>query len=117
MKIKKFNESQEPIKNFHICMVKNNANEIDHSGVFETKTNLENWLLNLINDALLDAIDSGQYYGRDEGEIFIDLEEAREWFEDYNSCDVLIDNDSMSYNTIKLKYGVETKRDAIKFNI
>ena len=116
MKIHKFNEATE-IKKYHICIVKNNADEIDYSGVFETKEDLENWLLNIINGILLDAIDSGQYYGRDEGEVFIDLVEAINWIQDWNDCNVLIDDDSMFYNNIKLKYGVETKRDVKKFNI
>jgi len=45
-----------------------------------------------------------------------DITEAINWLE--NNCEVYYDDDTFFYNTpIKLKYGVDMRRDAKKYNL
>ena len=113
MKIKKFKESLEPTKKFHICIVANWMSEADYSGIFNTEEDLNNWLLNIINDSYIDS-----YLGDDEPELFLEMNDAIKWFKDKNECNVFIDNEAIyNNNTIKLKHNIETLRQTTKFNI
>jgi len=112
MKIQKFNESKEPTKKLHICMVINSESTADYSGIFNTEEDMNNWLLNIVNNLI---IDRWQDDGRPK--LFIDVSDAINWLQDENECNVYYDNDTEFYNNVKLKYGAETIRNIKKYNI
>lgn len=109
MKIQKFNEAIN-LKKYHICMIINSASEIDYSGVFETEQDMDNWLLNLVNEIVLDRSEGDE-------EVFIDVVDAINWIQDNNDCNVYYDDAALLYKDVKLKYGVEMKINAKKYNI
>ena len=113
MKIQKFNEAKEPLKKYHICMMVNSEGGIDYSGVFETEEDMDNWILNVANELFLDRYDG------DDGEddLFTEVAEAINWIQDENDCNVNYDSDTTYYGKVKLKYGIDVKRDVNKYNI
>ena len=121
MKIQKFNESLENIKECVVLIISNSSGPI-HSGAFETTTIMENWLLNLINEQLVSHISSvktpkGVAYNEDGELIFIDVYDAINWYQEYFGCDVIYDEESSFITNEKVKYGVELARTKNKYNV
>ena len=110
MKIQKFNEAKEPLKKYHICMMVDSEGGIDYSGVFDTEEDMDNWILNTVNEIVLDRYD-------DENEMFTEVDEAINWIQIENDCNVNYDDDTTYYGKVKLKYGIDVKRDVNKYNI
>ena len=114
MKIKKFNEAQEPIKKYHVCMVINSESTSDFSGIFNTEEDMDNWLLNTVNKMLLDIWDGDN---DEKPNLFTDVINAINWIQEENNCNVYYDDDVIFYNNVKLKYNVDVLRNTKKFNI
>jgi hypothetical protein len=128
MKIKKFNE-KKGLKEYDICVIIDNIGpNILKIGIFETKKDMENWLLNFINGALLDnhyenemikraGKGNGVEINEDGDSVFIDLVEALNWYQEEYNCEVVYDNKSNIYSNIKLKYGVDLLKSTKKYNM
>ena len=96
-------------------------NEVEHSGIFETEEDMDNWILNIVNERLSNEsfppeIDNETVVESDEGGlIFIDVVTAMNW---YNDDAYQIDySTSVIYSNVEAKYGVELVRQAKNYNI
>jgi hypothetical protein len=115
MKIQKFNE-EEPRKKSRltplcICMVMENKT-VQYSGIFKNKKDMDNWLMNTVNEIILD-----RFEGEDDEEpgLVLTVEDAIDWLED--DFEVHYDTETITYNNIILKYGVDALISKNKFNI
>jgi hypothetical protein len=131
MKIQKFNESLENTKDCVTLIITDNPGSVYQgvliSGAFETKTDMENWLLNMINEELVThdvkksvigvKIVKGIFYNKDEEPIFIDLIDAINWYQDFYDCNVYYDEDSSFIKNEPLMYGVELARAENRYNL
>lgn len=115
MKIQKFKENIDYYgkpTGYHICVITDDDHNVDHSGIFETKTDLENWLLNIINSDLLELSETlGE-----KNQVFINLDDAIEWYQETNSAHINHLNPDM-FRNITLDYGVDKLRTANKYNL
>jgi len=109
MKIQKFNEELQPTKKC-ICMVIEDKT-VHYSGIFNTKVDMENWLINIVNETIIDRYEGDD----DEPELVLTVDDAIEWFQD--DFDIHYDDDTTSYNKVKLKYGVDVIISKNKFNL
>ena len=121
MKIQRFNESLENIKECVTLMIIDENGTL-RSGAFETKTDMDNWLLNLINEEVANYYspalkNSGVVYNEGEEPIFIDVDKAINWYQEYLDCDIYYDEESSFIKNEKVKYGVELARTTNKYNI
>ena len=117
MKIQKFNEAIEPIRKksrltpLCICMVME-GDEVQYSGIFKTKKDMDNWLMNIVNGIVLD-----RFEGEDDEEpgLVLTVEDAISWLND--DFDVHYDTETTTYNNVILKYNVDALIAKNKFNI
>ena len=126
MKIQKFNEAikkntvflaKDPTRKksrltpLCICMVMDN-DKVEYSGLFKTKKDMYYWLMNIVNEIILD-----RFEGEDDEEpgLVLTVEDAIDWLED--DFDVHYDLETTSYNNVMLKYGVDVLISKNKFNI
>lgn len=123
MKIQKFNENTiNSNKNYYYCIISID-NTPEHEGLFETETDMNNWMLNIFNEELSQSSetkedkDSGIYEFQDNGLIFINVYDAISWYtEEYEQANVDYGSIEM-YKNVTLKYGVEELRDIKNFNL
>lgn len=119
MKIRKFNEEIEHSKEYHICVI-TYGGIVDEMGIFETQEDMDNWILNKVNERVLDnpgfAIEENDMMKNDEDQfVFVNVTKAINWFND--------DNSQIDYGTgvilknVEAKYGVELLKQTSKYNL
>lgn len=120
MKIKKFNESNNDnnVVLFLIIDI-NNENDVVHSGVFETRQDFDNWILNLVNESIgADPDDNieGTVLNNEGEQIFIDVNIAMNYYQWYYDLKILV-YETKIYKNIEAKYGVNLTKNLKKYNL
>ena len=120
MKVKKFNEGFENIKDCCMAMIVDSNNYIIRSAAFETEADMNNWLLNTVNEELVHVETKRKEnitYNEENEPIFIDVADAINWYQDYFDCNIHYDIESQYIVKEPLLYGVELTRKMNKYNL
>jgi hypothetical protein len=122
MKVKKFNETVEQFINTSavVCMIIDEEGLMVDSGAFESQTDFDNWILNMINQMVTTDVTErikGMEKNEDDEYVFINVADAINWYQDYYSYNVYYDIYSQIYKKQPLLYGVDKIRDIKKYNI
>jgi len=122
MKIKKFEKNYYSSDDCWVCMIIG-ENIIINSASFDNESDMEYWLLNLINDEInisyniynINTFEKA--HENSEGEyVFIDLADAINWYQDVMNCDIYYEHSQFIKNETLL-YGVKELRDIKKYNL
>lgn len=120
MKIKRYNENNDNTSAI-ICVIIDSSGLIVDSGAFETQTDFDNWILNMINQ-MINTEDffpnvTGLEKNEDGENIFVEVADAINWYQDFYDYNVYYDIYSQIFKDQPLLYGVETIRNTKKYNI
>jgi len=109
---------------YHNCIIYDNgSHDIDYSIIFETKKDMENWVLNYINENIgpdIEPDEVNHYEGAvlddKEGVLFFILEKAIDWYSNNFDVTFYFKEVELCKNE-KLGYGVEFYQTTNKYNL